>query len=375
MKKILIVSFYDLNSEDTNGVTKIGFNLLNYKMSKVDTLRISYSPPNRIISLIKYIVRGKGVFNDYLYRSQLIENIKLIEDYSENYDIVHLLGPQFLYLNGLLSDNVLKKIVLQPIDNLLIFKGRLIEKVNLARKIFYTIEVYKLKALYRELNGFKKIIFVSMRDSRLFNRISNLKSISIENGVNLKFNRKSDFEIKETDNVKLIFHGDLTYAPNIEAVYFLQALSEKLGRDFRIDIIGKYSEKLKLDCDGVNFIGFVDDLSNYLTSYDLYLCPIFSGAGIKNKFLEASYMRIPMISTREAAVGTSLKFGIDYEQAESLSDFISCIKRLSNDKPLREFLAENASLKVEQSFSWCQVIERYEKEYNEVYFNNNTSVG
>ena len=373
-KKVLIISFYDINNENLNGVTKIGFNLLKYAKSDIETLILPYSQTNKVIKLVNYILRGNGVFNDYIYKRQLVRNISLIELEAKKYDIVHFLGPQFIYLDNLLSDELLGKLVVQPIDNLLIFKGRLIKKVSLLKKMFYIVEIYKLKSIYKSIKNYKKIIFVSKRDSKLFNKNSNLASIAIENGVELGFVKKNDFEIRNKDKIKLVFHGDLTYAPNIEATYFLNELSKILGEFFQIDVIGKYNTQLEFECSNLNFLGFVDDLSTSLTLYDMYICPIFSGSGIKNKFLEASYMKIPMISTSEAAVGTSLKAGVDYEHAESMDDFLSSILRLANDISLRESLAESASGKVEKSFSWDQVVERYEAEYNEIYYNNNPSV-
>ncbi|WP_229618460.1 glycosyltransferase family 4 protein [Vibrio parahaemolyticus] len=374
-KNILLVSFYDLDNENLNGVTKIGFNLTKYAKSNIETLIVPYSQPGKLITLFKYILKGNGVFNDYMYREQLIKNVSLIESESKKYDVVHFLGPQFLYLDTLLSEELLKKTVVQPIDNLLIFKGRLTKKVSLLKKVFYGLEIYKLKSLYEDIISYEKIIFVSKRDSRLFNKISKLSSVPIENGVDLGFGKKTDFEIKNRNEVKLVFHGDLTYGPNVEATYFLNELGKKLGKCFKIDVVGKYNAQLESECSSLNFLGFVDDLSDSLTKYDMYICPIFSGSGIKNKFLEAGYMKIPMISTGEAAVGTSLKASIDYEHAESMDDFLSSILRLSNDKNLRKSLSENASRKIEKSFSWNQVVERYEAEYNKVYCNNNPSVG
>lgn len=373
-KKILVVSYFDVNNESLNGVTKIGYNIIKYNSNSVELLILPFIKPNMVISLIKYCFFGVGVFNDYIYREQLLNCIKLVEKKENEFDVIHFLGPQFLFLDSILSKQLIAKSIVQPIDNLLVFKGRLFGRVGFLKKVFYSIELCKLKKLYSRLSRFNNLIFVSRRDSGLFNRFSMKKSRAIENGVNLNYKKKSDFKLDklEAEQVKLVFHGDLTYQPNTEAIYFLHELKRELGHKFKIDVIGKYNEQLKLECYELNFLGFVDDLSEKLTKYDLYLCPIFSGAGIKNKLLEASYMKIPVISTREATIGTSLKAGVDYVNAETISDFVSEISNLSTNEVLRRSLAQNASLKIENSFSWNKVIKCYEEEYNKVCINNNS---
>ncbi|MBJ6930134.1 glycosyltransferase family 4 protein [Vibrio cholerae] len=371
-KKVLIVTFYDVYNENLNGVTKIGSNLIKYINGNVDVLVLPLASGNKFISLINYVLMGVGGSNDYLSRSELIKCIPLIESKSKDFDIIHFLGSQFLYLDGFLSSDLLNKSIVQPIDNLLIYKGRLIKNVSFLKKVFYGLEILKIKKLYRNVSRFKRIIFVSKRDARLFNHFSRVKSIAIENGISLDFKKKSDFKIKNSSRVSLVFHGDLTYAPNIEAVIFLQNLSKKINENYQIDVIGKYDENLKNKCDRLNFLGFVDDLSESLTKYDIYICPIFSGAGIKNKLLEASYMKIPVISTTEAAMGTRLSAGIEYEKAETITDFAFSISRLSGNELLRKSIAEMASYKVEHYFSWNQITERYEAKYNEIYINNNS---
>ncbi len=53
----------------------------------------------------------------------------------------------------------------------------------------------------------------------------------------------------------------------------------------------------------VNPIGFVDKVQSYLNRAGIYINPLFVGAGIRIKILEAMAMQLPVVATSVAAEG------------------------------------------------------------------------
>jgi hypothetical protein len=47
----------------------------------------------------------------------------------------------------------------------------------------------------------------------------------------------------------------------------------------------------------VQFVGFVEDMKTALQEYDIFVCAIVAGSGVKNKILQASMAGLPIAST------------------------------------------------------------------------------
>lgn len=115
--------------------------------------------------------------------------------------------------------------------------------------------------------------------------------------------------------------------------------------------------------DGVQVIGRVDDLVGAIASADICIAPLVSGAGIRGKLLQYSYVGRPVVST---SIGIS---GTPYVQNESVLvtddpvEFASNVVRLLTDRELYSKLRINARRMVEEHFEWGRQIERLEKIY------------
>ena len=59
----------------------------------------------------------------------------------------------------------------------------------------------------------------------------------------------------------------------------------------------------------VDLIGFVPDVKDCLASYQVFICPILSGSGVRVKLLEAFAAGIPTVSTRLGAEGLATEDG------------------------------------------------------------------
>lgn len=372
MKKVLIITNAKTSDENNNGVSKIICNLkknfLNYKI-EVKSFSYNSESENRIVSVLKYIVSFNGLYRDYKLRDSVLKAKKYLEENHSKYDIIMFMGPEYHSICDSINTSILNKVVFNFIDNSILFKSK-IEKVesSLIKKCFYLLEIHKMKKAYNKIKN-KNILFVSRRDSLLFNFLSKGTSNYIENGVNVIDHNKKDYTVK--DKVKVVFHGDITYIPNIKAVEIINELASNTKISF--NVIGKVNNEVISNNLNVNFIGFVDDLYVELSKFDIYICPVFTGAGIKNKILDAAMIGLPIISTREAMCGIKFKSDYHYLEANCNESIEANLKRLLNNIDLRYKLGSNAKLKIESYYQWTSVCNKYEKLFNEIYRNNNSS--
>ena len=111
----------------------------------------------------------------------------------------------------------------------------------------------------------------------------------------------------------LLFFGPQSYAPNLRAVEDivfrihprLQAIQEET---YQIVICGgglpkrydKFSDKR---AEGIHYLGFVEDIENYVLAADLILNPVNAGGGVKTKLVEAVALGKTVVSTASGALG------------------------------------------------------------------------
>ena len=108
-----------------------------------------------------------------------------------------------------------------------------------------------------------------------------------------------DQKIKVSGNHRLVFVGDGKYLPNKHAISFLGEMASKIPLGVPIHVFGRGFES-----SDARFIfhGYVPTDSIYETS-DIYLAPIFSGAGLKLKVAIPAWNGLRVVTTPEGANG------------------------------------------------------------------------
>ena len=113
------------------------------------------------------------------------------------------------------------------------------------------------------------------------------------------------------DSFLLLFFGAQSYLPNLEAVERIALkieprLREKAAFPFRFLICGgglpKSHDNLK-ERPNMEFLGFVDDLEEYILAADLVINPVVSGGGVKTKIIESVALGKTVLSSRSGAAG------------------------------------------------------------------------
>lgn len=112
---------------------------------------------------------------------------------------------------------------------------------------------------------------------------------------------------------RIIFFGNLNYLPNRLAVELLvQEIAPRLGQyistPYRIDIAGsgfevdKYQHQT-LNKLNISFLGFVDDLREFIIGADLMLNPVQSGGGIQTKIIDTVACGVTVVASRTGSLG------------------------------------------------------------------------
>jgi glycosyltransferase involved in cell wall biosynthesis len=164
------------------------------------------------------------------------------------------------------------------------------------------------------------------------------------------------------------FLGNMGYPPNIEAVHWLY---EKVFLPIRTEIpglslvvIGKdpVDSVAKLGLEpGVVVTGTVEDIWPFVNSVDVFVFPLLTGAGLKNKILEAMGAGRPVITTAIGNEGIDADDGEDISIRETPEAFRMEAVRLLRSSDARWAMGDSARCFVRDRFSWDRILPRYEE--------------
>jgi glycosyltransferase involved in cell wall biosynthesis len=151
----------------------------------------------------------------------------------------------------------------------------------------------------------------------------------IPNGVALPHEVTGDWPAKEG---RILFVGNMTYAPNVEGVtWFVTSVLPLLSDDLTIDLIGSASAPVHaLSSDRVRVHGWVPELSAWYRQAAVVVAPIWSGSGTRIKILEAFAQERPVVSTTLGCGGIAVHDGTHVLLADTPESFATAISAAHN---------------------------------------------
>ena len=372
--KILILTNTDISNKNANGLARIICNYLEYLNSKnidykiinisdkklIKTKKSADKIKRYILSFVPYVTINK------YYSFQQIYNY--IKPYLLSYDKLQIFGYALDYkvLNMIKKHNLDINLIL--IDSLTLLRFRsIIYTFNLLKlpiNIFELIKCFNYE-IYAKKN-FKKVSYVSKVDANFVScfKSKNTKINVISNGVDFDYYCPSLKEIGSM--IRLIFYGDLNYKPNKDCVrYVVNRLNNLLLKSksmpkYEIFLIGKSDEINYLNnFKNVNATGFVNDLRKYFNSKTIFICPMRTGVGVKNKVLESIAMEVPIVVSPLCCAGISSKIHKHLFISNNENELRNNIIKISRNY---EFYNRNSTLIkqfLKEEHSWEKICNRY----------------
>lgn len=163
-----------------------------------------------------------------------------------------------------------------------------------------------------------------------------------------------------TSGLRLLFVGDLAYAPNVEAALrlCLEILPAVPGATAAIvGVRPPAFVRALADRPGVEVHADVESVTPYYADADVAVVPLDAGSGSRTKIVEAFAHRVPVVSTAVGASGLGDTDGL-LLHAETAGEFASAILRLRDDDALRNRLVDAAEDAYRRRFAFDVVAER-----------------
>lgn len=229
------------------------------------------------------------------------------------------------------------------------------------KKELMKIESKRLTAYERSIFDYFEFQTIISEQDRQFILHPKQKSIQIiSNGVDERF-----FEIQsKKKNFDLVFTGNMSYPPNIEAALYIKQeimpLLERKIPQIQCLISGANPTHALKKQDSSNFkvSGWVEDIRDSYAQAKIFIAPMMIGTGLQNKLLEAMAMGLPCITTTLANNALKATPNEQILIADNQEAFVNQIIRLMNDAEFYKQIAEKGQRFVKTNYQWSAINNR-----------------
>ncbi|MEO6577745.1 MAG: glycosyltransferase [Candidatus Limnocylindria bacterium] len=176
----------------------------------------------------------------------------------------------------------------------------------------------------------------------------------------------------DRDPGTIVFVGAMSFPPNVAAMrWFTREVLPRIHRvrpDARLTIVGRDPsvEVRALSSASVAVTGEVEDVRPFLAGAAVFVAPMVSGSGIKNKVLEAMSMECPVAATGLAVEGLPVRSGEDAIVAEGPAGMAAAVLRVLDDPAEGSRIGAAGRELVERRYTWAACAVRYEQLYEEL---------
>jgi glycosyltransferase involved in cell wall biosynthesis len=243
------------------------------------------------------------------------------------------------------------------------------EKAPFWKKPVFTFEYHALKRYEKNIfSYFTNKTIITNIDRDLIQHPQKQYIQVIPNGID--FEKFNYFETEK--KYDLIFAGNMSYPPNVDAVLFLvKSIFPKLIEKFpnlQLCICGATpAPAIKaLACNNIHVTGWVENMADYYAQSKIFVAPMQLGTGLQNKLLEAMAMKLPCVTSPLA--GEPLECAQHNHNlliCNNVDEYVGAVSKLLNDKNFNTTIAENGYQFVKTNYDWEEIGKRLEEVMNE----------
>lgn len=158
---------------------------------------------------------------------------------------------------------------------------------------------------------------------------------------------------------RLVFTGQMDYAPNVEAaLHAIDAVLPLVRRSCpgaTFHVVGRNPTAALRERDGregVHVWGRVDDIRPWLAAADVALVPLRIARGVQNKVLEAMAMGLPAVVSTGAATGIDAVDGREFLVRDDAPAMARAVVELGRDKETAQALGASARAWAQKRATW-----------------------
>lgn len=239
-------------------------------------------------------------------------------------------------------------------------------------RFMHRLESRRLEAYERSMfQKFDRCLLISEHDKRNIRNPVDSKIYYNPHGVDTE--TFAPIPVDRRDSRSIVFSGNMGFLPNEDAAcFFAEEIFPKIREaipDATFKIVGKDPMRRVRALSrhpGVDVIGSVPDISEYIGRAAVAVDPLRIGAGLQNKVLEGLSMGIPMVITSVANEGIGARDGVHCYVRDDPASFAEAVIELLQDESMRQAFADESQGWIRQKWTWEYHFERLEEMLHEL---------
>ncbi len=313
----------------------------------------------RALSLVRATVSGRPMRVDDVASALLPAIEQQLDDFAP--DVLFGVGFELAALPRLACPSVLA-----VLDAVHLNVRAQAEAATGVRRMLFDREVRRVRRFEADGYGrFDRVVVVSPEDGSALRELNAQLHVDvIPNGVDAEEHRPIA-DAAPTPG-RLLLHGTMDYEPNVRAAELLVEEVLPLVRadhpEAHVVVVGRSPSKRVRALEGpyVTVTGEVDEVGPWLASAAVYVCPMVTGTGVKNKLLEAMACERACVVTSLALRGLTAEPGRDLLVGADAAELAASITALLTDPARRQALGASARRYVVEHHSWDAVTAEYD---------------
>jgi len=363
LHQVSLATFIDSNEEKMLSVLAnngIDVHPVNYPRNQKSILGKLVSGFRNIVPALSYLM-GKEPFFFAKYNkkrmrsliSQLLSNnnFDLIQ---VEYNVMHHYSDLFVNIPSVLVFHDISTKLYERGKNLGIKTDRRL--YNIAKKIEVGIA-----------NKFDSIVTLTEEDKLYLINLGYNKEICV---IPPQINVVSNIDIPKKPNT-ICFVGSYNRQPNVRAVEVLiNDIYNNIDFPVELNIVGKslpkYLQKEIRNTEGINYLGFIDEIDEFIKTQMLMVAPIQLGAGLKMKIPHSLANGTPVITTPIGAEGIDISSENGLWVCDGIEMIIKKINALFGRQPILIGRGKAGQNAVKKLFSEEVILSRFDQLFSQL---------
>jgi glycosyltransferase involved in cell wall biosynthesis len=363
LHQVSLATFIDSNEENMLSILAnngIDVHPVNYPRNQQSILGKLVSGFRNIVPVLSYLM-GKEPFFFAKYNkkrmrsliSQLLSNnnFDLIQ---VEYNVMHHYSDLFVNIPSVLVFHDISTKLYERGKNLGIKTDRRL--YNIAKKIEVGIA-----------NKFDSIVTLTEEDKLYLINLGYNKEICV---IPPQINVVSNIDIPKKPNT-ICFVGSYNRQPNVRAVEVLiNDIYNNIDFPVELNIVGKslpkYLQKEIRNTEGINYLGFIDEIDEFIKTQMLMVAPIQLGAGLKMKIPHSLANGTPVITTPIGAEGIDISSENGLWVCDGIEMIIKKINALFGRQPILIGRGKAGQNAVKKLFSEEVILSRFDQLFSQL---------
>ena len=363
LHKVSLATFIDSNEENMLSILAnngIDVHPVNYPRNQKSILGKLVSGFRNIVPALSYLM-GKEPFFFAKYNkkrmrsliSQLLRNnnFDLIQ---VEYNVMHHYSDLFVNIPSVLVFHDISTKLYERGKNLGIKTDRRL--YNIAKKIEVGIA-----------NKFDSIVTLTEEDKLYLINLGYKREICV---IPPQINVVSNIDVSKKPNT-ICFIGSYNRQPNVRAVEVLiNDIYNNIDFPVELNIVGKslpkYLQKEIRNTEGINYLGFIDEIDEFIKTQMLMVAPIQLGAGLKMKIPHSLANGTPVITTPIGAEGIDISSENGLWVCDGIEMIIKKINSLFGRQPILIGRGKAGQNAVKKLFSEEVILSRFDQLFSQL---------